>query len=257
MASSKITKGFVLAAGRGTRMCELTAHCPKPLLQVAGRSMLNRAIDALEEAGVEEVVVNTHYLAPMIEEHLRSRTSPRIILSHETERLETAGGVLHAIRHFGEEPFFVLNADVVWTDHETPSLQAMQEAWDSERMDLMLLVHPVETAYFYKGEGDYLLEGTTGTLHFAKGGDAPVKPNTVFAGPRIVHPRLFEGVAPGERGFLELFHKAEAAGRLYGYRHSGEWFHVGTPEALVETNRMFAEKRETTPPSTPPVQWRA
>ena len=237
-------KAFILAAGKGTRMLHLTKTCPKPMLKVDDRTMLDHALDSLEAIGVEEVVVNTYYLADIIEEHLASRTSPKITISHETEPLETGGGVKNAIDFFGDEPFYVLNSDVVWTDNGISSLVAMAEKWDSEKMDLMLLLHPLETALFYDGSGDYLMTEKCGKALLAKFGRSDKQANYVVAGPRIVHPRLFKDYPTGESSFVKLFIKAEDAGRLYGFHHDGEWFHVGTPEALEETNKIFAAKKK-------------
>jgi len=232
-------KAFVLAAGKGERMRPLTDNCPKPLLYVGGRTMLDRALDALEEAGVEEVVVNTWYLADMIVDHLKTRTSPKITFSHEKDLLDTGGGVLNALQFFGDEPFYVLNADVVWTNGENgPTLKEMADKWDDKTMDLMLLVHPTADLPRYNGTGDYYLKDGSDRPVFKK--NTTEDANYIFAGPRIVHPRLFDGEEMRTFSFVELFHKAEAAGRLTAHRNEGDWHHVGTPEALDATNRILA-----------------
>ena len=233
-------KAFVLAAGLGDRMRPLTDDCPKPLLKVGGRTMLDRVLDSLEKAGVNEVVVNTFYLASMMEAHLYQRKSPKIIISRETGLLDTGGGVNRMIDFFDDEPFYVLNADVVWTDGKKPMLTVLADAWDSSEMDLLLLLYPSGNIPFYTGKGDYYLaEGSNRPL-FAKGNDKTA--NYVFAGPRIVHPRLFTGVPEGAFSFLELFHKAEQTERLCGLQHDGAWYHVSTPEALAETNQILSGK---------------
>jgi len=237
-------KAFVLAAGLGTRMKNLTYNCPKPMLKVNGITMLDYALDSLEQVGVEEVVVNTSYLAEIIEKHLENRLFPKIIISREDEPLETAGGVKKLINHFGDEAFYVLNSDVLWTDGKIPALELMAKSWDSNKMDLMLLMQPLETANFYSGSGDYYLQNNFGRPIFAKKKDSSFKANCIFAGPRIVNPRLFDDIPEGKLSFLELFHKAEANQRLYGLQNEGEWFHVGTPEALEETNNIFATQEK-------------
>ncbi len=232
-------KAFVLAAGLGERMRPLTDNCPKPLLYVAGTTMLDRALDALVEAGVEEAVVNVHYLPQMIIDHLKDRKAPKITIAREEKLLDTGGGVKKMLEFFGDESFYVLNADVVWTDGGAVStLRQMAAKWDAGTMDLMLLLHTTEDLPEYAGKGDYYL---------ADGADRPVfkaraaePPNYIFAGPRIVHPRLFDGAPDGAFSFLQLFHKAELAGRLTAHRHDGGWNHVGTPEAFNETNRILA-----------------
>ena len=236
-------KAFVLAAGKGERMRPLTDNCPKPMLMVDGRTMLDRCLDALLEAGVEDVVVNTFYLAEMIENHLKSRKRPRITISHETELLDTGGGAKKMIGFFGDEPFYALNADIVWTEGKEPALKRLADKWDDAKMDLLLLLHPSAQIPAYAGRGDYYLAEGTDKPVFAKGNN--LKANTIFAGPRIVHPRLFNGAPDGAFSFLELFHKAEKAGRLYALRHDGDWHHVGTPEALAETNRILSSYRHS------------
>ena len=238
---SKISKkAFVLAAGFGKRMRPLTDNCPKPLLYVGGRTMLDRTLDALEAEGVEEVVVNTHYLPQMIEEHLQKRQSTKLTFSHEAQLLDTGGGVKKMLEFFGTDPFFVLNADVVWTDGTgEPTLKRMAQEWN-DGMDLMLLLHPAKDVPAYAGAGDYYLaEGTNAPVFRERADETP---NFIFAGPRIVHPRLFEGAPEGAFSFLQLFHKAEAAGKLAAFRHEGAWYHVGTPEALEETNAILAQQ---------------
>lgn len=234
-------KAFVLAAGMGERMRPLTDNCPKPLLTVGGRTMLDRTLESLEEAGVEDVVVNTFYLGDMIAEHLNRRKSPRLTLSRETTLLDTGGGVKKMIGFFGDAPFYVLNADVVWTDGKEPTLLAMADKWDAAKMDLLLLLHPSAGVPAYAGKGDYFLAEGSDQPVFAKGNN--LKANYIFAGPRIVHPRLFNGAPEGCFSFLDLFHKAEKNGRLYGLRHAGGWYHVGTPEALADTNRLLQHRQ--------------
>jgi len=238
-------KAFVLAAGMGERMRPLTDSWPRPLLTVDGQTMLDRALDALAEAGVEDVVVNTFYLGTMIEEHLKHRKFPRITISHETQLLDTGGGVKKMLGFFGDAPFYVLNADVVWTDGRMPTLKSLADKWNPAKMDLLLLLHDAADIPAYAGKGDYYLPEGADQPVFAKG--THKNANYIFAGPRIVHPRLFEGAQDGAFSFLELFHKAEKQGRLYGLRHDGAWYHVGTPEALAETNRILATQSEECP----------
>lgn len=236
-------KAFVLAAGLGERMRPLTDKCPKPLLSVGGRTMLDRALDALEEAGVEEVVVNTFYLGSMIENHLRTRKTPKITISREDVLLDTGGGVRKMIGFFKDEPFYVLNADVIWTDGPVPTLKRLAAKWDSAKMDLLLLLHPVANLPAWAGKGDYYLADGSDRPVFKMKTDKPA--NAIFAGPRIVHPRLFDSVKEGVFSFLDLFHKAESAGRLYGLRHDGAWHHVGTPEAFEVTDRLLSREKMT------------
>ena len=136
------SQAMVLAAGLGQRMRPLTLTRPKPLLTVAGITLLDHALDRLAAAGVETAVVNHCYLGEMIAEHLAGRARPRILLSPEPEPLETGGGIKLALDHFGVDPFVSVNADILWLDGATPAVQRLAKAWDADQMDALLLLMP-------------------------------------------------------------------------------------------------------------------
>ncbi len=232
---TEITKGFILAAGRGMRMRPLTDTCPKPLLEVGGKPILGYTIDSLVEAGVTDIIVNVSYLGDMIIDYLRTRTDVRIEISHEDEALETGGGVKKELAFFGNEPFFVMNGDVIVEDIKTPALQNLKNVWDEDRMDLCLLIHPLDEQHT---RGDYGVDAAGRLTHISRLPEHAIGDGK-FAGPRIVHPRLFENSPDGAFGFLDLFDKAEKAGRLFGALHDGGWHHIGTPDALEVANIYF------------------
>ena len=234
--AARIAPAMVLAAGRGMRLRPLTDRLPKPLVPVGGVAMLDRALDALARAGVSQAVVNVHHLAPQIEARLATRERPAIRISREDALLETGGGIAKAIGHFGADPFFAVNADVVWLDGKTPALTRLAEAWDGDRMDALLLVHPVAHAIGYDGAGDFTLAGD-GRLE--RRGTAPSAP-FVFAGVQILHPRLFADAPAGAFSLNLLYDRARAAGRLFGLAHDGGWLHVGTMDGLAAAERALA-----------------
>ncbi len=235
-----IKRAMVLAAGLGLRMRPLTENRPKPLISVAGRSLLDRALDHLEEAGVEEAVVNLHYLGDMIEAHLAHRSAPRTVLSREDNQLlETGGGVTRALPALGDDPFFVVNADIAWADGTVPALQRLTSAWRDATMDALLLVHPVATATGYDGVGDYTV-GDGSALHRRR--DDPGAPY-VFTGIQLLHPRLFTDAPEGPFSLRHLYDQAESMGRLSGLIHDGQWHHIGTPSGLDIAERHLAGER--------------
>lgn len=224
---------MVLAAGLGLRMRPITDQLPKPLIEVAGRTLLDRALDRLEAAGVEQAVVNAHYLADAIVRHLRPRVAPRIIISREETLLETGGGVRQALHHFGDRPFYVVNSDITWLDGPRQALLRLASAWDDERMDALLMVHSVAKTDDYDGLGDYYLS-PGGKLRRRKRSEiAPF----LFTGVQILHPRLFAGTEPKPFSLNLLFDRAEKAGRLHGLVNDGRWFHIGTPSGLAIAKR--------------------
>ncbi len=231
-----IGSAMILAAGLGTRMRPLTDKRPKPLVTLAGRTLLDWAFDRLQAVGIGHVVVNTHYRAEMIQAHLDGRDG--IVLSHEEERLETGGGVRRALPRLGAGPFFVINSDAVWLDARQPALARLAAAWRDARMDALLLLQPVDRAHGYAGRGDYH-RAADGTLR--RRGTAGTAPY-LFAGVQILHPRLFDGAPDGPFSLNLLYDRAQKAGRLFGLAHDGEWFHVGTPEDLARTEAALVRR---------------
>ena len=223
-------KAMVLAAGLGERMRPLTARLPKPLIEVRGRAMLDTILDRIQAAGIPDVVINLHYLGAKIEAHLKTRATPRIRFTHEAARLETGGGVRNALPLLGDDPFFVINGDVSWLDGYVPALERLARTWDDARMDALLLVQSTTAAVGYDGHGDFVLRADG---HLRRRREREVAP-FVFAGLQILHPRLFAGTSDGAFSLNRLYDKAEEDGRLWGLRHDGLWFHIGTPEQLAE-----------------------
>ncbi len=221
---------MVLAAGLGKRLRPITDTRPKPLVEVAGRTMLDRVLDSLTGAGIERCVVNTHYLAAQIEAHLAARGRPAVRLSHEQALLDTGGGVARALPHLGTEPFFVVNADILWDEGPGgPALVRLAEAFDAATMDALLLLVPRGRAVGYDGPGDF---GIDGAGRLARRGTAETAP-FVFTGLQVLKPGLFAGAPEGAFSLNLLYDRAIAAGRLFGLEHTGRWFHIGTPEGLA------------------------
>jgi N-acetyl-alpha-D-muramate 1-phosphate uridylyltransferase len=229
---------MVLAAGLGTRLRPITGTIPKPLVEINGRSLLDHALDRLALAGVERVVVNVHYKAAMIADHLTRRDHPHIELSEEAELLDTGGGVARALPLLGEA-FFVVNGDVFWLDGEDPALLRVSTAFDPGAMDAVLLLQRTATAIGYEGSGDYFLEAPGNPRRRRECQVAPY----LFAGIQLLHRRLFDRVPGRVFSLVRLFDRAEAAGRLAAIVHDGEWYHVGTPEGLALTRERLSSRR--------------
>ena len=228
---------MVLAAGLGLRMRPLTETRPKPLIAVAGRTMLDRALDRLVDVGVTDAVINTHYLGAMIRDHLASRNPPRITFSDEETLLDTGGGVARALPRLGPGPFYVVNADVVWLDGRRPALARLAEAWDDRRMDACLMVHSTVRAIGYEGQGDFMVDPLGLVTRRPEGHVAPF----VFTGVQILHTRLFANAPSGVFSLNRLYDRAAEEGRLYAVVNDGEFLHIGTPEALVEAEKAMGD----------------
>lgn len=221
---------MLLGAGLGKRMRPLTATRPKPLIEVAGRALIDHALDRLRAGGISRVVVNVHYLADALEAHLRRRAGgPEIVISDERgELLETGGGVVRALPLLGSGPFFVANADNLWIDGPGETFRLLASRWDDAAMDALLLVVPLARANCHMGRGDFHMDAAG---HLARRRPGRVAP-FVYTGVQLVSPRLFADAPAGPFSTNLLWDRAIAAGRARGAVHQGLWFDVGTPAAI-------------------------
>lgn len=228
---------MVLAAGFGTRLKPITDHTPKPLIPVAGRTLLDRCLDRLAEAGVRRAIVNIHWLGSQIHEHLKSRRDLEIVISDETDLLlETGGGVAKALPLLGEMPFIAVNADLIWRDDggET-AIQRLAASFDPASMDGILLLQPRESADGHGGPGDFFREAD-GKLR-RRGTQATA--THVYTGVQILQPSMFRDAPTGAFSLNILYDRAIAAGRLYGIVHRGSWMDVGTHDGLKHAEAML------------------
>lgn len=234
-------RAMVLAAGLGLRLRPMTLTRPKPLIEVAGRTLVDHVLDRLAAAGVDSVVVNVHHLGRLVERHLGQR-SPGVAISAEPKLLDTGGGVAKALAWLGDKPFYAVNADSLWLDGPEATLRRLAFAFDAAAMDGLLLLAETVFAHGYDGPGDFAVDGL-GRLR--RRSEREVVP-FAFAGVQILAPRLFDGAPSGAFSLNLLYDRALAAGRLFGLVHDGEWFHIGTTDGLKE-----AERGLTSPPEGP------
>ena len=231
-------RAMVLAAGLGLRMRPITDKTPKPLVKVGGRTLLDHCLDRLIAAGVEMVVVNTHHLADQIDNHMKFRRDVEIVVSHETELLDTGGGVKKALPELGSDAFYVVNADVLWLNGPIDALKRLADEWRDDAMDALLLLHSTVEAYGYSGRGDFIID-PVGKL--ARRPEREVAPY-VFTGIEILHPRALANTLDGPFSLNLVFDRAVRNDRLYGIVHDGEWFDIGTPHGLEQAETYMMQR---------------
>lgn len=231
------TKAFILAAGMGTRLRPYTDTMPKPMVPIAGKSIIKRTLEKLAAAGVTDVVINLHHLAAVLEDHLKDVKSPNIIYSYEEKLLESGGGIKKALHHFGNEPFYIINGDAVWDDTNTDLFQALANEWDSLKSDILLFVQSKEKMPLTDFVGDYHVNEYGSALRaLDKSGDF------MFAGVRIAHPDIFRESPDGAFSFLALMDKAQQRGRLHAITYDGSWYHISTPQDLHAVDEAFRQR---------------
>jgi len=235
----KIVQAMVLAAGLGTRLRPITDSLPKPLVRVAGKPMIDYALDALADAGVRRTVVNVHHFADQMEAHLKAYPRLDVTISDERDRLmNSGGGLARGVRLLDRAPLFVMNADLFWvgeTRGQPSNLERLAAFFDPDIMDMALLCVPLERTTGHSGKKDFQMD-ESGRLTRYRDGAQPL----VYAGAIAMHAALLDD-APDDAFNLNLyFDKAIASGRLYGTVLDGQWLTVGTPDALVEAEEVLS-----------------
>jgi MurNAc alpha-1-phosphate uridylyltransferase len=229
---------MIMAAGLGTRMRPLTDDRPKPLIKVAGKTLIDHTLDRAVAAGVTLAVINVHYKADLVKAHLAKRKDVEIRFSEETDALlGTGGGVVKAMPHFGQEPFFIMNSDSIWVEGFGHALDRMKDRWNPDTMDGLLLMATMVSAIGYEGSGDFNMDPEG---HLSRVGEQRLSP-FAYPGVQIVHPRMFASAPAGNFSTNRMWDIAIAARRLYGIRLDGVWIHVGTPEALKEAEEFLTD----------------
>lgn len=231
---------MVMAAGLGKRMRPLTATRPKPLVEVAGKALIDHVFDRLREAGIKRAIVNVHYLADAMEAHLKARVKDiEVIVSDERAQLmETGGGLVQAREMIGDRPFLCVNSDNLWVDGPIDAIVQLAQHWDDEAMDALLLLVPHARAHCHGGQGDFHLDAHGRIVkRRAPGRLAPF----VFTGVQILSPRVIADWPEGPFSTNLFWQRAIDAGRAYGVAHSGLWFDVGSPPAIKATEAMLAD----------------
>jgi MurNAc alpha-1-phosphate uridylyltransferase len=230
-------KALVFAAGLGTRMRPITLTLPKPLVRIGGKPMLDHMLDRLDEAGVEEAIVNVHWLADQIEDHLRDRTAPSIKISDErAELLDQGGGIVKVLDEFHGKPFFICNTDALWIDEKQSQIARLARAWDGAKMDVLLLLADTGASVGVDWRGDFFADAQ-GRLRRPEPGEAAP---FVYSGVGILKSSLFAGRPLAPFRLAPFFFAAAEQGRLFGLPLEGRWLHVGDPEAIAQAEKIYA-----------------
>jgi len=221
---------MLLAAGYGARLRPLTDHTPKPLVPVAGRPMIEYALDKLRAYGIEEIVINVSHLKQQLTDYFAGFKDLRVTISEEAEPLETGGGLKKAAPFLGDEPVFAINSDILWSDGGETALHRLTQHWDDAKMDFLLLAQSKARAVGHDQGEDHLFIKPENTLGW-NAADAPY----IISGIGIFHPRVLREAPDGKFSVKVLWLKALAQNRLFCLPHQGRWFQTGTIADIQKT----------------------
>ncbi len=224
---------MIYAAGLGTRMGALTRSMPKPLLKIDGRTLLDRSLDVVVQAGFARVVVNVHYCGNMIVEHVHARRDLEIIISDESQQLlETGGGLKNALPNFETNAVFVLNSDTFWQG-DNPATDLLQ-AWNPQKMDALLALMPTARMANPKRPGDFSMD-QNGILRWPS---ETLAAPFLYTGAQIIKTEEFKNRPEAKFSTFAIWQKLIAAQHCHGMVYDGQWVDVGRPEALLEADAL-------------------
>lgn len=232
----KIKQAMVLAAGYGTRLLPLTEKMPKPLVPVAGKPMMEYALDKLVAYGIEEVVVNVSHHKEQLIRYLSQFKCLSFKISEEAEPLETGGGLKKAEPFFTNEPLFTINSDIIWFDEKESALERLTQFWDDDGMDFLLLAQSKAKAVGHDKGEDHLFIKRETTFDWSDA-DAPY----IIAGIGIFHPRVLKNAPTGKFSIKMLWHEAMKQNRLKCLPHRGKWFQAGTIADINKAEKSFSK----------------
>ena len=236
----RLTRAIILAAGLGTRMRPLTDSLPKPLIQVAGKPLIQWCTDWLAAGGITQAVVNTSYRAEQLESYLAAPNALRIQCSREDPvPLETGGGILQALPLLGDAPFLAMNSDAIFAPHQPHALRQLCDAWNDVSDDFLMLVVPRGQCIGWEGKGDFILNDHQQIRRPKAGEDAPY----VFTGVEIIHPRVFVDCPDGPFSLSLLWKRSlQPDGfhrRIRAVIYAGDWLNVGDMAGLKSAETYF------------------
>ncbi len=221
-------KAMILAAGLGQRMQPLTLHTPKPLLEVAGKRLIEHTIEALVLAGITDIIINYAHLGEQFPKALGDGSKYGATIKYSPENdgpLETAGGIINALPLLGDEPFLIVNGDI-WCDYPFTQLIENQKARDTSYCHLVLVTNPD-----HNQSGDFAIND--GLL--TEQGDNKY----TYSGIGLYHPQLFSGLEVQTMRLKPLLQEAIASNKATGEIYTGAWSDIGTVERLNELSAQL------------------
>ena len=216
---------MLFAAGFGTRMGALTADRPKPLVEVAGKPLIDHALALVDPIVPGPIVTNLHYRPEQLERHLA--TTRVQTLREEPDILDTGGGLRNALPLLGDGPVWTMNSDAVWAGPNP--LVMLKDAW-RDGMEALLLCIPPAQAIGHKGQGDFVSEGGT----VSRG------PGLIYSGAQILRTDGLRDIPEDSFSLNLLWNDMLKRGTLHILPYPGQWCDVGHPEGITLAEEMLA-----------------
>lgn len=240
---------MLLAAGLGSRLKPLTDATPKPLINVGGMPVILRSLIAIHRAGVQRVVINTHYFAVMVEDTVKAHANQlcpglQVLFSREETLLETGGGLKKALPLLGTEPFLVVNSDAVWQEEIQPILRPLMLGFSVKKHDVLMGVVPTaNTAEFRPEGGDLIFTKRTKKLTFPTSVADRTQADVVYMGLHVTHPAFIAFEQAEKFSLSQPWREAALEGRLHGLLYTAPWVDMGTHTGLAIARTLLGPQK--------------
>jgi MurNAc alpha-1-phosphate uridylyltransferase len=227
----KINKAMILAAGLGKRMLPLTKKTPKPLITIGSKNLLERSIELLIKIGINELVINTHYLSQEIDNFLNTKNYEiSINVTQEQELLDTGGGILNSTKRFENNPFYVLNPDTVWNKNYFEELKILENSYLENNKPILLLVDK-KISHDKSFKGDFSFKKDKYITREATN-------QYIFTGAQIINRSIFEGIKKKVFSMNLVWDKMMKEKKLLGQESNQTFFHVNNIKVYKELNKL-------------------
>lgn len=242
-----IKQAFILAAGLGSRMRPITDLIPKPMIKINGQSIIARAIDQLIAYGIEKIIINAFYKKDLLKAHIAEyikEKQPNVdirVIVEEPEILDTGGGIINILPYLDDAPVFIVNGDAIWAGAENP-FSYLNKRWSDDMRALFLLIE-TEKAVGYDERGDFALSADNMLIKPESNDRLPY----AYIGLRITKPETFADHYNAHKlkkvKVMDIYKQFKTPDNVYqnfyGAVFNGQWFHVGTPEAIGITENKL------------------
>ena len=220
---------MILAAGLGKRMKHYTKKMPKPLIKLNNQTLIEKIIKRIENSGFKKIVINIFYLKSKIKKELNKKFKIRIFYSEEKTLLNTGGGIKNAIKILKDKEFFVVNSDIIWEERYKNPFKQLNEFWDNDKMDALLLLFPKKA----NNNGDFNINKSNRIIKNKN------NPRYIFTGIQILKSKIFLKIKKKKFPLSLIYDQLIEKRRIFGVVYNGNWFHIGTLESLKEYEMML------------------
>ena len=220
---------MILAAGLGKRMKRYTKKMPKPLIKLDHQTLIEKIVKKIENSGFKKIVINIFYLKSKIKKELNKKFKLKIFYSEEKVLLNTGGGIKNAIKILKDKEFFVVNSDIIWEEKPKNPFKQLNEFWDNDKMDALLLLFPKKGT----NNGDFNINKSNRIIKNKS------NPRYIFTGIQILKSKIFLKIKKKKFPLSLIYDQLIEKRRIFGIVYNGSWFHIGTLESLKEYKMML------------------